>query len=71
VVAGHNTSMGIVVLVVVLMIVAAMAVAAGALDGPRRARRRVIVREPDVVVERPTRSVVTERRVVTDNDPLI
>lgn len=64
--------MGIVVLVVILMIVAAIAVAAGALDGPRRGfRRRVVVREPDVVVERPARSVVTERSVVTDRDPLL
>lgn len=63
--------MGIVVLVVVLLIVAAIAVAAGALDGPRRASRRVVVREPDVVVERPVQRVVTERSVVTERDPLL
>jgi hypothetical protein len=63
--------MGLVVLVVVVMIVAAIAVAAGALDGPRRTRRRVVVQEPDVIVERPAQRVVTERQVVTERDPLL
>jgi hypothetical protein len=63
--------MGLVVLVVVLMIVAAIAVAAGALDRPRRTARRVVVQEPDVIVERPAQRVVSERRVVTERDGLV
>ena len=63
--------MGLVLIIVIVMVVAAIAVAAGALDGPRRARRRVVVREPDVIVERPVQRTVTERTVTTDRDPLV
>ncbi|MCW2542584.1 MAG: hypothetical protein JWM40_136, partial [Frankiales bacterium] len=30
-----------------------------------------VVREPDVVVERPVQRVVTERSIVTERDPLL
>lgn len=65
--------MALVIIIVAVLLVAALAVAAGALDGPRRARRRVVVTDPapDVVVERPSRTVVSERQVVTDRDPLL
>jgi hypothetical protein len=54
------------VILVVVLVAAALAVAAGALDGPRRVRRRVVVEEP---YPQAVRETVVERQRVVDRDP--
>jgi hypothetical protein len=57
-----------VAIVVFLFLLAVLALAAGTFDRPRRVRR-VVVEDP--LRDRGVREVVTERRVVTDRDPLL
>jgi hypothetical protein len=58
--------MTLLVIIVVLLVVGAIAASMGAFDGPRRRR---VVREVPVETTRvvPTRTVTTERTVVSDD----
>ncbi len=59
--------MELLVIIVVLLVVGAIAAAMGAFDGPRR---RVVRRAPvETTQVVPTRTVTTERTVVSDDTP--